>query len=78
MRHSVSRPRAVGTLAVVGALALPTGAAAHVTLQPSSVAGVSMAWCLVVLRLSPWVTVVGYELHSHQHNAEVIARLSRA
>ncbi len=40
-------------------------------------AGVSMAWCLVVLSLSPWVTVAGYELHSHQHNAEVIARLSR-
>ena len=38
MRHSMSRPRAVGTLAVVGALALPAGAAAHVTLQPSSVA----------------------------------------
>jgi low temperature requirement protein LtrA len=41
-------------------------------------AGASMAWCLVVLSLSPWVTVVGYELHSHRHNAQVIAQLSRA
>jgi low temperature requirement protein LtrA len=41
-------------------------------------AGASMAWCLVVLSLSPWVTVLGYELHSHRHNAQVIARLSRA
>ena len=40
-------------------------------------AGASMAWCLVVLSLSPWVTVVGYELHSYRHNAEVIERLSR-
>jgi low temperature requirement protein LtrA len=40
-------------------------------------AGASIAWCLVVLSLSPWVTVIGYELHSHRHNAEVIARLSR-
>jgi low temperature requirement protein LtrA len=39
--------------------------------------GASMAWCLVVLSLSPWVTVVGYELHSHAHNARVIAELSR-
>jgi low temperature requirement protein LtrA len=40
-------------------------------------AGASMAWCLVVLSLSPWVTVLGYELHSYRHNAEVIERLSR-
>jgi hypothetical protein len=38
-------------------------------------AGVSMAWCLVVLSLSPWVTVVGYELRGHRHNAEVLAGL---
>jgi len=38
-------------------------------------AGVAMAWCLLVLALSPWVTVVGYELHGHRHSAEVLAGL---
>jgi low temperature requirement protein LtrA len=37
--------------------------------------GASMPWCLIVLSLSPWVTVVGYELRGHEHNARVIARL---
>ena len=39
-------------------------------------AGASMAWCLVVLRLAPWVTVVGYELRGHEHNARVLERLT--
>ena len=39
-------------------------------------AGASMAWCLVVLCLAPWVTVVGYELRGHEHNARVLARLT--
>jgi low temperature requirement protein LtrA len=39
-------------------------------------AGASMPWCLVVLSLSPWVTVVGYELHGHRHNAQVLERLA--
>jgi low temperature requirement protein LtrA len=39
-------------------------------------AGASMAWCLVALSLSPWVTVVGYELHGHRHNARVLERLA--
>ena len=39
-------------------------------------AGASMAWCLVVLALTPWVTVVGYELRGHAHNARVIARIT--
>jgi hypothetical protein len=38
-------------------------------------AGVSMPWCLIVLSLSPWVTVVGYELRGHRHNEEVLAAL---
>jgi low temperature requirement protein LtrA len=42
---------------------------------PMAANGVGMPWCLVVLSLSPWVTVVGYELHGHRHNAEVIAAL---
>ena len=37
--------------------------------------GAEMAWCLVVLSLSPWVSVVGYELHGHRHNASVIEGL---
>jgi low temperature requirement protein LtrA len=39
-------------------------------------AGASMPWCLVVLSLSPWVTVVGYELRGHEHNARVLERLA--
>jgi low temperature requirement protein LtrA len=42
---------------------------------PLAGAGVSMPWCLIVLSLSPWVTVIGYELRGHRHNAEVIAAL---
>ena len=38
-------------------------------------AGASMPWCLVVLSLSPWVTVVGYELRGHAHNARMLERL---
>jgi hypothetical protein len=34
-----------------------------------------MAWCLLVLSLTPWVTVVGYELRGYRHNAEVLAQL---
>ncbi len=37
--------------------------------------GVSMVWCLAVLALVPWVTVVGYETVGHRHNAEVLAGL---
>jgi uncharacterized membrane protein len=42
---------------------------------PLAAADVSMPWCLVVLSLAPWVTVVGYELRGHRHNAAVIAAL---
>jgi len=37
--------------------------------------GVDMVWCLAVLALVPWVTVVGYETVGHRHNAEVLAGL---
>jgi low temperature requirement protein LtrA len=37
--------------------------------------GVSMVWCLGVLALVPWVTVVGYETVGHRHNAAVLAGL---
>ena len=39
-------------------------------------AGVGMPWCLLVLALAPWVTVVGYELRGHEHNERVLAALS--
>jgi low temperature requirement protein LtrA len=39
--------------------------------------GVDMSWCLLMLSLSPWVTVVGYELRGHRHNAEVLERLAQ-
>jgi low temperature requirement protein LtrA len=39
-----------------------------------AVAGVDMVWCLAVLALTPWVTVVGYEVRGHRHNEEVVAR----
>jgi low temperature requirement protein LtrA len=39
-------------------------------------ADVSIEWCLLVVALVPWVTVVGYELVGHRHNAEVLARLA--
>ena len=38
-------------------------------------AGASVAWSLLALALAPWVTVVGYELRGHRHNAEVLANL---
>ena len=38
-------------------------------------AGVDMVWCLAVLALAPWVTVVGYETVGHRHNAEVLAAI---
>ena len=39
-------------------------------------AGVDMVWCLAVLALVPWVTVIGYETVGHRHNAEVLAALA--
>ncbi len=39
-------------------------------------AGASLVWCLVVLSLTPWVTVVGYELVGHRHNETVLASLT--
>jgi low temperature requirement protein LtrA len=38
-------------------------------------AGVSIEWCLLVLSLVPWITVVGYELVGHRHNARMLAEL---
>lgn len=37
--------------------------------------GVDLVWCLLVLALAPWVTVVGYEARGYRHSAEVLAAL---
>lgn len=38
--------------------------------------GVPLEWCLAVLALTPWVTVLGYESRGHEHNEQVLAHLS--
>jgi low temperature requirement protein LtrA len=38
-------------------------------------AGVALHWCLLVVALVPWVTVVGYEVRGHQHNEQVLQSL---
>ncbi len=53
----------VGT---AGALVLPVVMASN---------DVDLTWCLLVLSLAPWVTVVGYETRGYRHNAEVLASL---
>jgi low temperature requirement protein LtrA len=35
--------------------------------------GVPLVWCLLVLALTPWVTVVGYETVGHAHGDRVLA-----
>ena len=57
-------------------VALIAGSAAVLVASVALAAGgATMAWCLLVLSLSPWVTVVGYELRGYRHNAEVLAQL---
>lgn len=38
-------------------------------------AEVDLTWCLVVLSLTPWVTVIGYETVGYRHNIKVIEDL---
>jgi low temperature requirement protein LtrA len=38
-------------------------------------AGVPMVWCLAVLALTPWVTVVGYETVGYRHGEDSLDRL---
>ncbi len=54
-------------------LALTAGVIGAALLLPA--VGASLAVSLIVLALSPWVTVVGYELVGHRHNADVLAAL---
>lgn len=39
------------------------------------VAGASLSWSLLVVALTPWVTVVGYEAIGHRHSERVVADL---
>lgn len=39
-------------------------------------AEVNLAWCLLVLSLAPWVSVVGYETVGYRHNIEVLESLN--
>jgi low temperature requirement protein LtrA len=39
-------------------------------------AGGSLVWALMIVALTPWVTVVGYETVGHRHNEEILAELS--
>ena len=43
----------------------------------AALANVDMAICLVILMLAPVVTVVGYELWGHRHQAEMLAEDGR-
>jgi low temperature requirement protein LtrA len=38
-------------------------------------AGVPMVWCLAVLALTPWVTVVGYETVGYRHGEAALERI---
>jgi uncharacterized membrane protein (UPF0136 family) len=39
--------------------------------------GVNMATCLIILMFAPVVTVVGYEMRGHRHQAEALANQGR-
>jgi low temperature requirement protein LtrA len=41
-------------------------------------AGLSMAWCLVVLALAPLVTIVGYETLGHRHQEAALTRMKQS
>jgi low temperature requirement protein LtrA len=52
---------------------LLSGTAAVVALAViAAISGVDMAVCLVILTLAPFVTVVGYEVAGHRHQAEAL------
>jgi low temperature requirement protein LtrA len=57
---------------------LLTGTGAVVALAVlAALAGVDMAVCLIILTLAPAVTVVGYEVAGHRHQAEALAKEER-
>jgi hypothetical protein len=38
-----------------------------------AVARAPLVWCLLVLAITPWVSVVGYETVGHRHGDRVLA-----
>jgi low temperature requirement protein LtrA len=44
----------------------------------ASLAGVGMAYCLVIVMLAPAVTVIGYEIRGHRNQADALAKLEHA
>lgn len=59
-------------------IGLLSGTAAVVALAiAAALSGIDMAICLVILMLAPVVTVVGYELLGHRHQAEAVAKEER-
>jgi low temperature requirement protein LtrA len=54
-------------------LLLAGSAAVLVASVVMAASGVPLVWCLVVLGLTPWVTVVGYETIGHRHGDHVLA-----
>lgn len=57
-------------------LLLIAGSAAVVVASVGmAAAGAPMEWCIAVLALTPWVTVLGYETVGHRHNEQVLAAL---
>ena len=56
-------------LLIAGSAAVVVGSVALVA------AGASLSWGLLVLALTPWVTVIGYEAVGHQHSEDVLNSL---
>ncbi|GAA4748986.1 low temperature requirement protein A [Nocardioides endophyticus] len=57
-------------------LLLVLGSAAVLAVGVAMVAaGASLTWSLLVVALTPWVTVVGYETIGHRHNEDVLSSL---
>jgi low temperature requirement protein LtrA len=54
---------------------LAATAAVSVLAVALAASGLAMAWCLVVLMLAPWVTVVGFETIGHRHQVAALERI---
>jgi low temperature requirement protein LtrA len=54
---------------------LAATAAVSVLAVALAASGLAMAWCLVVLMLAPWVTVVGFETIGHRHLVAALERV---
>jgi len=85
---TVAVPVVIFTLLFYGGYAVLTGTfdTFHVVLVAASVlviaasvlmaaAGAGLAWCVLVLSLTPWVTVIGYETVAYRHNIAVLESL---